>query len=1194
MAEWWDKSERTQARAHAQAEIAEYGFPMLHPASQGIELNGYQLYAVQRWVLQRRPRPFLVVHTGDPVHRIHVVQSEEDGDDKANIHARPKDTPHGTIMVTSLAHFPSDYTILLIPNGDFNDRVRDELYRNMVLQRLGLSGRSALTLQVPSDATKQRFVSAYHFPETTKSDESFTPSVLELIRQVQAALVVFGLYDGPMDGLLCDQTTVGIRSWVHDVGGAIKGLETSSASSRTATADPATVSAMLSLVLAVRNRLVGLSPHNQVPKDPFLTPHSFIHSIRRHVSNPNDHPKPQHSHTYSLPAVPTINTLSITTLASPKVSTPHLTPQVPPLFPTAGSSPYLSRSLVQSIFATHDAKIPKTKGTYYREREQEKEKESPLAALHLSSLAALSGSQGPHSILDPTVDLTEFVHTVVGRNRLKEKEKEKEKEKDKEKEKERDKAGHESDDLLAQPLSPSAGSPNSPSTPTTHNSPSTSRATKVKPLKPKTKGSKDSDVTGVAGTMRGLWSGNILGVIRLRERVAEREREREKEKEQDAILGSGDGAREKKGIYSDGDTDYNYNFDSMRSSRAPRMSRRGSLQEKSDGRSTEEEGYGNGDSFGSRWARSSEKFSNVRDKIESWTLNKIDTKLAKRKAPTHHSNASTSTANIVDLSPTTATPGGSFSSKKPHRISLPGRSLIPTFGNDSANNSTVLLPTNPVSPAQSPSRLLPAFGEADPDDDDTFLSSGQVSPVSDDPRTPKSFGMLGGMSSKTQWAKAIDKHGFSPLNLSAPPVKKSISGNESLVSGSSVSSGKYAGLGLSVDGDRNGVGVGKRPWGNRLHLANQRVTSWSDPVSARGKPDEGTSNDDSLEQGESGDDLLSDLASGDSEMVGRHRGERSSELTRIHVRVVSEDGGSVKELEEYHEPPVVKRKVAHGPRRRRSFHSLSTFKEGDIRILPVERMRIDVELAGYYLIMHRREEHLRNVIATLQVLTNRLSSTNAHLRSHYENHLSDLSLLNARSKVVAEIEADHDGSIPKITQATNTLKYEGQQFLIDEIWRGAASSRKQVFEYRGKVFAKAGGRRLPPGVQGAHGPFNRLQWTLDGQERLVDVYGRTESEAEEEDNADPLGEFRRRAEDEEVDVVEHPGIKPMWLLRFFTRWWAVWGRVSTTADHSEKADASEAKETKAPLPSPPTTPISSESLTPKPSPLPVPEKAKSL
>lgn len=51
--------------------------------------------------------------------------------------------------------------------------------------------------------------------------------------------------------------------------------------------------------------------------------------------------------------------------------------------------------------------------------------------------------------------------------------------------------------------------------------------------------------------------------------------------------------------------------------------------------------------------------------------------------------------------------------------------------------------------------------------------------------------------------------------------------------------------------------------------------------------------------------------------------------------------------------------------RRRSFHDLSSLD--DVQVLSIQRMRIDVELCGQSLIMLRREEHLKNVIATLQV-----------------------------------------------------------------------------------------------------------------------------------------------------------------------------------------------------------------------------------
>jgi hypothetical protein len=49
------------------------------------------------------------------------------------------------------------------------------------------------------------------------------------------------------------------------------------------------------------------------------------------------------------------------------------------------------------------------------------------------------------------------------------------------------------------------------------------------------------------------------------------------------------------------------------------------------------------------------------------------------------------------------------------------------------------------------------------------------------------------------------------------------------------------------------------------------------------------------------------------------------------------------------------------------------------------------------------------------------------------------------------------------------------------------------------------GRKLPEGVHGAHGSFNRLQWRLDGRGVLVDELGRTESEAEEEERVERGG-----------------------------------------------------------------------------------------
>jgi hypothetical protein len=169
-----------------------------------------------------------------------------------------------------------------------------------------------------------------------------------------------------------------------------------------------------------------------------------------------------------------------------------------------------------------------------------------------------------------------------------------------------------------------------------------------------------------------------------------------------------------------------------------------------------------------------------------------------------------------------------------------------------------------------------------------------------------------------------------------------------------------------------------------------------------------------------------------------------------------------------------------------------------------------------------------------QLLAESLSTANKQLREHYESHLDAVGELEARSRVFSDLDAENVKA-DETFQATNSLRYETEQVLLSELWHTASRSRHKVFEMRDKVFG-TDGRRLPRGMHGAHGKFNRLEWTVDGRQRLVDQVGRTESEAEEEGKIVEESE----AEGEVEEVVEHPGIKPMWLLRFFTRWGARW------------------------------------------------------
>ncbi|KAJ3536914.1 hypothetical protein NMY22_g5826 [Coprinellus aureogranulatus] len=254
------------------------------------------MYAVEKWIVDRsRTVHVLLVYTGDPEHRITLSQytprTPQDYDKAVHVlrrdGARPKQTQHGVLMVTSLAHFRSDYTIVKIPDGDFG-AVKDQLYANINLLRMGCSGRSALSLDEPSDPTKDRFLSAYqlHLPQNMNKDRlAFTNTVLEFVKLIQAGLALFACYGSlsppppslVLDGLLCDDAVEGIHRWIAEVGEPWLGLEPTER-----VADPSFVSGLLSTVISSRNKLHALvtSPLHipiRLQPGPIIIPATLFH-----------------------------------------------------------------------------------------------------------------------------------------------------------------------------------------------------------------------------------------------------------------------------------------------------------------------------------------------------------------------------------------------------------------------------------------------------------------------------------------------------------------------------------------------------------------------------------------------------------------------------------------------------------------------------------------------------------------------------------------------------------------------------------------------------------------------------------------------------------------------------------------------------------------------------------------------------
>jgi hypothetical protein len=152
-----------------------------------------------------------------------------------------------------------------------------------------------------------------------------------------------------------------------------------------------------------------------------------------------------------------------------------------------------------------------------------------------------------------------------------------------------------------------------------------------------------------------------------------------------------------------------------------------------------------------------------------------------------------------------------------------------------------------------------------------------------------------------------------------------------------------------------------------------------------------------------------------------------------------------------------------------------------------------------------------------------------------------------------------------MTQDANALAYESAQFRAADVWQLAHHSRAKAFGVRSKVFGT--GRRVRQGVGGAHGRYTHLQWTLNGQNRLVDQLGRTESEAEEEEGLPRVGP-KLVEEAEEPDFVPNPSIKPTWLLNFFNSWRNRW-KAGANAPPTEEPPSTQIS----PSHSPPQTPI---------------------
>ncbi|CAF9925147.1 MAG: hypothetical protein HETSPECPRED_005762 [Heterodermia speciosa] len=237
-------------------------------------LQGYELYIVEQWICSRvHPTFVITTYTGLEQNSVIVgvlsVPTDEDEWSPrlrvwfkalAKYHARRKETPLGTLMVTNLSGFPSALTVIPVPDGDPRAH-REDFFVNENMKRMGCSGRAGLNLTAPTGATQAKFSRLYR----TSDRIPFYRAVIELVKLCQVALVLYGkIAPEYADGLICDVTEQAINDWWHDLGTEYFNVDPTDG-----ILGPTTVAALLGILMGARNRLHAYGA--PVAKDVFDT-----------------------------------------------------------------------------------------------------------------------------------------------------------------------------------------------------------------------------------------------------------------------------------------------------------------------------------------------------------------------------------------------------------------------------------------------------------------------------------------------------------------------------------------------------------------------------------------------------------------------------------------------------------------------------------------------------------------------------------------------------------------------------------------------------------------------------------------------------------------------------------------------------------------------------------------------------------
>ncbi|KAH9463288.1 hypothetical protein MJO28_008553 [Puccinia striiformis f. sp. tritici] len=194
---------------------------------RNVVVHGFELYIIEQWLTDRTfGNPTLLVSAAPTdevlvdVYRLRPIQHP--GGSKSTLvdqrwkeiieripeldGSRPQQTPLGTLFVRPLSAVRNDrFNLIKIepspdPTGPGTlsyKSIKEKLFCNINLRRMGFTPRTGLDLLPPSSSQRKKFLRTFLLPDHLETDDTeFRQLVLTLVNLIQAALHLFGM--GPM------------------------------------------------------------------------------------------------------------------------------------------------------------------------------------------------------------------------------------------------------------------------------------------------------------------------------------------------------------------------------------------------------------------------------------------------------------------------------------------------------------------------------------------------------------------------------------------------------------------------------------------------------------------------------------------------------------------------------------------------------------------------------------------------------------------------------------------------------------------------------------------------------------------------------------------------------------------------------------------------------------------------------------